>query len=169
MVIAKILNAQGDEIPNLLSSKAAIKYHGIELEALRAIATAYKNRSLKDFDAVTEKYKEYLMNDRFIKYHLSELHSSLLEKNLSRIIEPYSRVEIAHVAKLIDLPVQRVQTILSSMILDKKFHGILDQGSGILIVFDDQENDETYKTSIDLIDNLGDVVDSLIRRSTKLN
>ncbi len=168
MVIAKVLNNQGDEIPNLLSSKAAIKYHGIELEALRAIATAYKNRSLKEFDSVMEKYKDQLLSDPFVKAHLAELHNSLLEKNLSRIIEPYSRVEIAHVAKLIDLPEQKVQNILSSMILDKKFHGILDQGSGILIVFDEEDKDETYKSSLDLIDNLENVVDSLLRRSEKL-
>ena len=51
-----------------------------------------------------------LSDDAMVKSHLNDLYNTLLEQNLSRIIEPFSRVEMAHVAELIDLPVKQVET-----------------------------------------------------------
>ena len=55
--------------------------------------------------------------------------------NFSRIIEPYSKVQVDYVASKIGLPKSEVEKKLSQMILDKKFLGILDQETGVLIIF----------------------------------
>lgn len=55
------------------------------------------------------------------------------------------------------------------MILDKKFTGILDQGTGVLKVFEEQPTDETYANSLETIQSMGKVVDSLYNRAKKLS
>lgn len=91
---------------------------------MSAIASAASKRSLKEYEAVLTKYPNELQVDMLIKHHLHTLQEQLLESNLIRIIEPYSCVEIEHVATLIDMPLSIVERKLSQMILDGKFHGI---------------------------------------------
>ena len=117
-----------------------------------------------------------------ITRHLDQLYEALLDANLLKIIEPFSCVEVAHVAKLINLPVQPIETKyvlirrkrhghdrlfsrLSQLILDGKFYGILDQGKGQLIVYDDPQEDQAYVAGLELIDHVEQVVGSLFRRA----
>jgi len=52
-----------------------------------------------------KKYQTQLVGDPIIKSHLKSLYDNLLEQNLCRIIEPFSRVQVEHVAKLVGLDV----------------------------------------------------------------
>ena len=47
------------------------------------------------------------------------------------------------------------------MILDKVFHGVLDQGRGCLLIFEEPEADRAYGAAIDTLEQVGKVVDSL--------
>ena len=50
-------------------------------------------------------YKSQLAEDPIVNAHLKTLYDNLLEQNLCRIIEPFSKVQVQHVANLIKLPV----------------------------------------------------------------
>jgi 26S proteasome regulatory subunit N6 len=113
-----------DDVYSILSGKLALTYAGSDVEAMRSIANAHKERSLSAFQKNLADFKEgesnqsyeplshspeELQNDALIHNHLNELYDTMLQQNLCRIIEPYSSVEIAHVASLIDLEVTVVE------------------------------------------------------------
>jgi len=169
MLLMKIMLDNADEVHSIVSGKLALRYAGPEVEAMKSIAKAAANRSLAEFHTTLIEYKAFLEEDPIVKAHLDTLYDDLLEKNLCRIIEPFSRVQVSHVAKLIKLPVDKVEQKLSQMILDKKFSGILDQGAGVLVVFDEFEEDLTYKNALETITSMGKVVDSLYNKAKKLS
>lgn len=126
------LVSQAEDVHAIVSGKIALRYQGRDVEALRAVATAYQNRSLLEFEQALTNYREggptikdngftlhnsndlgfrtELGNDAIIRGHLAALYDNLLEQNLTRIIEPFSRVEIAHIAELVKLPAAQVET-----------------------------------------------------------
>lgn len=50
------------------------------------------------------------------------------------------------------------------MILNRKFYGILDQGKGILEVYDGTHDDVAYSKSYEIVANMETVVDNLFDR-----
>jgi len=145
-----------------------LKYAGKDIEAMQAIVSAASKRSLKEFEETTQKYAKELQDDILIKHHLHILHQQLLESNLIRIIEPYSCVETSYVAKWMEMPLEVVEKKLSQMILDGKCQGILDQGKGQLIVYEENESDKAMEKGLMVIENMDKVVTSLFERSRAL-
>jgi 26S proteasome regulatory subunit N6 len=169
MLLQKIMTNQAEDVYSIVNGKAGVKYAGPEVQAMREVANAHKARSLHKFQEVFTKFHDQLAGDENINAHMSELQANLLESNLIRLIEPFERVQIPHVAKLIDLPVADVEQKLSEMILDKKFHGILDQGTGDLILFDSPESDKTYAAALSTVKELALVVDRLYKKAATVS
>ncbi|NXD15647.1 PSD11 ATPase, partial [Nothocercus nigrocapillus] len=168
MLLCKIMLNVPEDVQALVSGKLALRYAGRQTEALKCVAQASKNRSLADFEKALTDYKVELRDDPIINTHLAKLYDNLLEQNLIRVIEPFSRVQIEHISSLIKLSKADVERKLSQMILDKKFHGILDQGEGVLIIFDEPPVDKTYEAALETIQNMSKVVDSLYNKAKKL-
>ncbi|NWR41544.1 PSD11 ATPase, partial [Regulus satrapa] len=173
MLLCKIMLNSPEDVQALVSGKLALRYAGRQTEALKCVAQASKNRSLADFEKALTDYKVELRDDPIINTHLAKLYDNLLEQNLIRVIEPFSRVQVnassstwtGLVPLLLGAEVERK---LSQMILDKKFHGILDQGEGVLIIFDEPPVDKTYEAALETIQNMSKVVDSLYNKAKKL-
>ncbi|KAE8742433.1 Rpn6-like [Frankliniella occidentalis] len=168
MLLSKIMLNSPEDVQQIVSGKLAIKYAGKDIEAMKAVAQASHKRSLADFQQALKMYRPELEEDVIVCAHLGTLYDNMLEQNLCRIIEPYSRVEVEHVAKCIKLPMVQVEKKLSQMILDKKFQGILDQGEGVLIVFEERPVDKTYEMALETIHSMGKVVDTLYQKAKKL-
>ncbi|CAJ1348295.1 unnamed protein product [Effrenium voratum] len=168
MLLSKIMSNLPKDTTSIISSKSGLQYVGPEIDAMAAVASAHEARSLKKFEAVLEQHKHQLSEDPIIQFHLSDLNETLLEQNILRILEPFSRVEITHVAELIELPLTRTQAKLSEMILDQKLNGTLDQGIGVLIVFDQEQVSSTYDNSLKTIKNTSEVLDTLYAQAKQL-
>jgi 26S proteasome regulatory subunit N6 len=146
-------------VNSLLTIKLALKFANLrDVESMRAIARAHQNRNLADFEKALKDYEHgdfiphslgtmgshlcaELASDPTIRSHLTALYDTLLEQNLIRIVEPYSVVEISYVAETVGQERQAVEAKLSQMILDKVLYGVLDQGRGCLLVYDEPESD----------------------------
>lgn len=61
---------------------------------MKSVAEASHKRSLADFQAALKEYKKELAEDVIVQAHLGTLYDTMLEQNLCRIIEPYSRVQV---------------------------------------------------------------------------
>jgi len=168
MLMSKIMLSLPDEVTNIVSGKLALRYSGKDLEAMKAVAASAKARSLADFQTALKTYQVELEDDKTVAKHLDTLYNKMLEQNLCRIIEPYSRVQVDYVAGKIGLAKDQVERKLSQMILDTKFLGILDQETGVLIVFSPETRDTTYDNVIDIVAAMNKVVDRLYLSAKKL-
>ena len=168
MILSKILGDHLDEVNNVVLSKQGKDYYGKEVEALRSIEAAIREKSIKLLKENIEKNKEYF-TDPIIRFHIDNLHNDLMEKNLIKIIKPYSVVEIDFVAKCIGLSYQDVLNKLRQMILDKKINGILDQGKGSLIIYDVETSNPYLDKSIETFKNLEKVVEALDKKVRATN
>jgi 26S proteasome regulatory subunit N6 len=164
LLMVKVMANRPQEAKSLASSKAGVKYQGPDLDMILAVAKALEARSLTEFEGVLGKYQAQLQ-DPVLMHHLTALNETLLEQNLLRIVEPFSRVEVTHVAHLIKLPLDRVQTKLSEMILDQKLRGTLDQGQGVLILYEASEVNGIYSNSLASIKNTQAVLDVLCKKA----
>jgi len=168
MLLCKVMVNANDDVNNLMTSKQAIKYASKNLDAMKAVAKAHSNRSLEEYEQALGTYRYELGSDRFIATHLRKLYDAMLEQNLIKVIEPFSRVEIDHVAKMVGLDVAQVERKLSQMILDRVIIGVLDQGAGCLLIFDEPERDQGYDAALETIEKLNNVVDVLYTNQASL-
>ena len=74
------------------------------------------------------------MEDEFIREHVADLLRTIRTQVLRRVIRPYTRITLAAIAReLNDIPVQDVESLLVSLILDGTLEGRIDQVKGVLL------------------------------------
>lgn len=169
MLLLKIMLNLIDDVNGLLANKNVMKHTLRDVDAMKAIATAYSNRLLKEFEDAMHHYANELKSDDIIRLHFTDLYDTLLEQNLLKVIEPFLTVEVEHIASVIGLDVRQVEGKLLQMILDKVFYGVLDQGNGWLVIYDQPRNDAAYEASLDVVKHMSQALDLLYERALVLH
>ncbi|KAI4291591.1 26S proteasome regulatory subunit N6 [Pancytospora philotis] len=139
IVLAKIMDEHYDDVPIVLETKYAQpirqdKYVGILLD----INEACRRRDLASYREVLSNYGSLLETDAYIFKHLCKLYNVLLDRNIIKIIEPYSHVKLKFIAHKLSIDVATTETKLRKMILDKSINGIIDHVTQCLIITPDE-------------------------------
>jgi len=155
-----IMREQGGKLDKVLNDRLKVKYGSTrDILALEQVAHAANTGSLKLFYQALQENQAELVEDQSINTHLAILCDEITEKNIKKIVTPYSHVQVTHVANKINLPIPQVEQILSTMILDKQIHGVIDQNNGVLVLKKPEEPDETFSQSLAIIKELQGLVE----------
>lgn len=87
-----------------------MQYTNENTELMRKMAKAHRDKSLREFQVILEENKALIEKDPVVFSHVQDLYENLLQQNLMKIVEPYSRVEIDYIAELVNLEPNHVQS-----------------------------------------------------------
>jgi 26S proteasome regulatory subunit N6 len=160
MIMTKILCDVPDELKVVLNAKSVQEYKGRDMEAMRKIAEAYRQKDTHMFTQIQKEYGDEL-EDGFTQRHLTDMYDRLLEGHLLKLIRPYKRVQLAYLAETLKLDARFVESRLSQMILDKKLRGIVDQQHMCLIVFEEEHPTKLYESALTTLDNMDKLITAL--------
>lgn len=145
IILNKILCSRFDDIATILLSKHAAPLKSDQcVQLLCTIAKVCKKRDLNSYKELISNNAPILENNAYITRHLMYLYNILLDKNILKIIEPYSHVKVKFIAEKLELNEEIIEDKLRKMILDKIICGILDHDTQCLVLYDsgkEEEND----------------------------
>jgi len=155
VLLSKIMLDKPDDAVMTLQRNP--KYSSRSLDAMVAIAESAKSRSFASFKKAFEDYPFELVQDSVVKRHFDYLYKTMIEKDLSRVVQPYSEVKISYVAGRIKLPVEEVVLHLVEMIQVGKISGLIDHVAGTLEMVEVSKKVPVSKLVLDAIRELADL------------
>lgn len=90
------------------------------------IKEAYEIKSLVKLSKLLEENKVLIQKDRLIRDQIDFLYDQLLEKNIIKLIKPYSKVEINYLSTKLGVNEALIERKIGKMILDKIICGSMD-------------------------------------------
>jgi len=132
LVMASMLHASS--INPFDSHEARAHRDDPEIVAMTNLVQAFHNDDIRKFEQILKKNEGRIMDDEFVREHVADLLRTIRTQVIMRNIGPYTRIRLARIARdLNDIPVENVESLLVSLILDGKLDGHIDQVNGILV------------------------------------
>lgn len=104
MLMCKVMSNNREDLNSLVNGKFGLKYSGDRhVQAIQAVAEAHFAASVVALSSVFVNFKAEIEGDGVVRSHTQLLYDRLLEKNLFKIIDSYTRVDIAYIAKKLAL------------------------------------------------------------------
>ncbi|KAF9764288.1 26S proteasome non-ATPase regulatory subunit 11 [Nosema granulosis] len=159
LILSKIISGRQSEIQSIYKNKYAVPHLNDEcVKVLLEVSEACQDRSLKKYSDIIVLNKTLIENDVFLKAHLEYLYDILLEKNIHKLIEPYSIVYIEYIAQKLSFNVEEIEKRVRKMILDKSIKGILNHSDMSLIIFEEKKVNKYDTECLRTIDALEKII-----------
>ena len=105
-----------------------------EITAMTNLVQAFHNNEIHKFERILKQNKGRIMEDEFIRDYVEDLLRTIRTQVLRQVIRPYTRISLSAIAQeLNNIPVEDVEMLLVSLILDGTLEGQIDQVAGVLM------------------------------------
>jgi len=161
LVMASMLHASS--INPFDSHEARAHRDDPEIVAMTNLVAAFHDDDVRRFEKILRGNEGRIMDDEFVREHVADLLRTIRTQVLMRTIGPYTRIRLARIAKELNgIPVEDVEGLLVSLILDGRLRGRIDQVRGIFIVEKKLlgNDDENGAEGSEAVSSSGDTADS---------
>lgn len=132
LVMASMLHASS--INPFDSHEARAHRDDPEIVAMTNLVQAFHNDDIRSFEKILNKNEGRIMDDEFVREHVADLLRTIRTQVIMRTIGPYTKIRLARISKSLNgIPVEDVESLLVSLILDGRLNGRIDQVGGVLV------------------------------------
>eukprot|EP00559_Dactyliosolen_fragilissimus_P000739 CAMPEP_0184867454 /NCGR_PEP_ID=MMETSP0580-20130426/26638_1 /TAXON_ID=1118495 /ORGANISM="Dactyliosolen fragilissimus" /LENGTH=545 /DNA_ID=CAMNT_0027367765 /DNA_START=47 /DNA_END=1681 /DNA_ORIENTATION=+ len=104
-----------------------------QILAMTNLVQAFHNGEIQRFEQILQRNRKHIMDDEFIREYIDDLLRTIRIQVLQNVIRPYTRIKLTAIAReLNNIPVEDVENLLVSLILDNKLNGQIDAETGVL-------------------------------------
>ncbi|KAI9492027.1 PCI domain-containing protein [Zychaea mexicana] len=98
-----------------------------EIVAMTNLVSAFQRKDIREFERILKSNRQAIMGDSFIRAYIDDVLANIRKQVLVKLIKPYTRIELAFMAKQLNIAVEEVEELLIALILDEKISGRIDQ------------------------------------------
>lgn len=125
LVLAHML--MGSEINPFDSQETKPYKNDPEIVAMTDLVGAYQRREVHEAERILANNHATIMDDTFIRSYIDEVLRGLRTQYLLDLVQPYTRIELAFLAKQLNISVPQVEELVMLLILDGRLAGKIDQ------------------------------------------
>ncbi|KAG2224694.1 hypothetical protein INT45_009009 [Circinella minor] len=98
-----------------------------EIVAMTNLVSAFQRKDIREFERILKSNRQSIMGDSFIRAYIDDVLANIRKQFLVKLIKPYTRIELAFMAKQLSITSEEVEELLIALILDEKISGQIDQ------------------------------------------
>jgi len=133
MILAAMLHT-GEALNVFGENETLVFKDNRSIQPMALLLNAYEQDDVLTCERIIGQHKREITGDPFIATYIQSMLMTIRGQVLLNKIQPYNRLKISFLSKLINLPCDEVEDLIIAMILDDKINGKLDQVNKVLVL-----------------------------------